>query len=96
MRIDIDQLSEAELIDLNNRIVARLPFLQQMRAHVEHDSDRRAPRQVTRVLICELAPAIDHLGRVAESPAQRLLPDPRRRADLNRTGCCRREHQHRL
>ena len=35
MKIDIDQLSEAELIDLNNRIVARLRFLQQMRAHVE-------------------------------------------------------------
>jgi hypothetical protein len=35
MTINIDQLSEAELIDLNNRIVARLRFLQQMRAHVE-------------------------------------------------------------
>ena len=35
MKIDIDQLSEAELIDLNHRIVARLRFLQQMRAHVE-------------------------------------------------------------
>jgi hypothetical protein len=35
MKFDIDQLSEAELIDLNNRIVARLRFLQQMRAHVE-------------------------------------------------------------
>ena len=35
MKIDIDQLSEAELIDLNNRIVARLRFLNQMRAHVE-------------------------------------------------------------
>ena len=35
MKIDIDQLTEAELIDLNNRIVARLRFLQQMRAHVE-------------------------------------------------------------
>ena len=35
MKIDIDQLSEAELIDLNNRIVARLRFLHQMRAHVE-------------------------------------------------------------
>jgi hypothetical protein len=35
MAINIDQLSEAELIDLNNRIVARLRFLQQMRAHVE-------------------------------------------------------------
>ena len=35
MTIDIDQLSEAELIDLNNRIVARLRFLNQMRAHME-------------------------------------------------------------
>ncbi len=35
MRIDIDKLSEAELIDLNNRIVERLRFLHQMRAHAE-------------------------------------------------------------
>jgi hypothetical protein len=33
MNIDIDKLSEEELIDLNNRIVARLRFLNQMRAH---------------------------------------------------------------
>ncbi len=33
MAIDIDKLPEPELIDLNNRIVARLKFLQQMRAH---------------------------------------------------------------
>lgn len=33
MTIDIDRLTEAELIDLNNRVVARLKFLQQMRAH---------------------------------------------------------------
>ena len=33
MKIDIDKLTEAELIDLNNRIVERLKFLQQMRAH---------------------------------------------------------------
>jgi len=33
MTIDIDKLSEPELIDLNNRIVARLRFLVQMRAH---------------------------------------------------------------
>jgi hypothetical protein len=33
MAIDIDKLSEAELVDLNNRIVARLRFLAQMRAH---------------------------------------------------------------
>ena len=31
--IDIDQLNETALIDLNNRVVARLKFLQQMRAH---------------------------------------------------------------
>jgi hypothetical protein len=33
MTIDIDKLSEAELIDLNHRIVERLRFLHQMRAH---------------------------------------------------------------
>ena len=33
MKIDIDELSEAELIDLNHRIVERLRFLSQMRAH---------------------------------------------------------------
>jgi len=33
MKIDINQLTEAELIDLNHRIVERLRFLNQMRAH---------------------------------------------------------------
>lgn len=33
MAIDIDTLTEPELVDLNHRIVARLRFLQQMRAH---------------------------------------------------------------
>ena len=33
MKIDIDKLNEEELIDLNNRVVARLRFLNQMRAH---------------------------------------------------------------
>jgi hypothetical protein len=33
IKIDIDKLSEAELIDLNHRIVERLRFLSQMRAH---------------------------------------------------------------
>ncbi len=33
MPIDIDTLSEADLIDLNHRIVERLRFLQQARAH---------------------------------------------------------------
>ena len=31
--IDIDKLTEAELVDLNNRIVERLRFLNHMRAH---------------------------------------------------------------
>lgn len=33
MKIDIDRLTEAELIDLNHRIVERLKLLGQMRAH---------------------------------------------------------------
>jgi hypothetical protein len=33
MQINIEQLTEAELIELNHRIVERLRFLQQMRAH---------------------------------------------------------------
>lgn len=33
MLIDIDKLTEAELIDLNNRIVERLRFMQDARAH---------------------------------------------------------------
>ena len=32
-KIDIDRLTEAELIDLNNRVVERLRFLHQARAH---------------------------------------------------------------
>jgi len=34
MRIDINQLTEAELIDLNRRIVERLRMIRQMQAHV--------------------------------------------------------------
>jgi hypothetical protein len=33
MHIDIDKLTEAELVDLNARVVARLRLLHQMRAH---------------------------------------------------------------
>jgi hypothetical protein len=35
MKIDIDQLTEVELVDLNHRIVERLRFLHQLRSHVE-------------------------------------------------------------
>ncbi len=34
MRINIDQLTESELVDLNRRIVERLRMLHQMHAHV--------------------------------------------------------------
>ena len=34
-RIDIDLLSEEELIDLNHRIISRLRFLRDMRSHAE-------------------------------------------------------------
>jgi hypothetical protein len=33
MRFDIDALTEAELIDLNNRVIARLRLLAEERAH---------------------------------------------------------------
>ena len=33
MKIDIDNLTEKELIDLNHRIVERLKFLESMKAH---------------------------------------------------------------
>ena len=35
MAIDIDRLTEQELIELNHRIVARLKFLREMRAHTQ-------------------------------------------------------------
>ena len=35
MRIEIDGLTEAELIDLNHRVVERLKFLNHMRAHAQ-------------------------------------------------------------
>jgi hypothetical protein len=33
MKIDIDRLTETELVDLNHRVVERLRFIEQMRAH---------------------------------------------------------------
>ena len=35
MKIDIDKLTEQELIELNHKIVERLKFLASMRAHAE-------------------------------------------------------------
>ena len=33
MKIDIKKLSEAELIDLNHKVIARIRFLRELRAH---------------------------------------------------------------
>ncbi len=46
MPIDIDRLTEAELVDLNHRIVERLRLLQHMRAHA-HMLEFRIGEQVT-------------------------------------------------
>lgn len=46
MAIDIDTLTEAELVDLNHRIVERLRLLQQMRSHVAMLSFRIGDRVV--------------------------------------------------
>ena len=46
MTINIDLLTEAELVDLNHRIVERLRFLQHMRAHAAM-LDFRIGEQVT-------------------------------------------------
>ena len=35
MKIDLDRLTESELIDLNRRVVERLRFLRHMRAHAQ-------------------------------------------------------------
>ena len=35
MKINIDQLSEEELVELNHKIVARLRFLRQMQSHAQ-------------------------------------------------------------
>jgi hypothetical protein len=44
MKIDIDKLTEAELIGLNHRIVQRLRFLKQVRSHVAMLEFRRGER----------------------------------------------------
>jgi hypothetical protein len=35
LKIDIDRLSEEELIELNHKIISRLRFLREMRSHVQ-------------------------------------------------------------
>lgn len=35
MKVNIDKLSEKELIELNNKIIERLRFLSQMRSHAQ-------------------------------------------------------------
>ena len=56
MTTDIDRLTEAELIDLNHRIVERLRFLQQMRAHKQIPHITQSTRHCRRFLfaLCSL------------------------------------------
>ena len=59
-RIDIDGLTEAELIDLNNRIVERLRFFHQARAILECSNFRSViaflsnPKEGSRISVCSL------------------------------------------
>ena len=46
-KIDIDRLSEAELVDLHHRIVERLRFLEQMRAHALTRYNKRTVTVIT-------------------------------------------------
>lgn len=84
MKVDIDKLTEAELIDLNNRIVARLRFLRQMGAHaamlefrigdrVEFQPDGRPPvvGMLTRYNKKTVTVITDRGGRRKPDPAPR-------------------------
>ena len=90
MTIDIDGLSEAELIDLNHRIVERLRLLQQMRAHkqmlefrigdrVAFQADGRGTR---RRHADALQPEVGHGDHRRWAPLERGAgpPDPSRRS----------------
>ena len=62
MKIDIDRLTEDELVDLNHRIVARLKMLNEVRAHsqmLEFKIGDRVQAMATGGTFCEysIAPA---------------------------------------
>jgi len=84
MKIDIDKLTEAELVDLNNRIVARLRFLNHMRAHYRQRSAlERRSRSV--------APARRHTPRRRRRPerdsgAQEVIQMKRPNCAVQRSG----------
>ena len=81
MKIDIDKLSEEELIDLNNRIVERLRLLTQMRAHSQMLESKSAivslfsPKGVRLCLECSLVTTGNgyrhHRRRTALEPVTR-------------------------
>lgn len=91
MHIDIDKLTEAELTDLNHRIVARLQFLSQMRAHArmlefkigdrvsfQPDGHRRVVGMVTRYNRKTVTVITDDGQRWNVSPALLRGPDDAR------------------
>ena len=73
MKIDIDRLTESELIDLNHRIVARLRMFAQLRAHTSMlelkvgervSFDTEDGRRIVDALAC-IVDAVNHGGGVA-------------------------------
>ena len=93
MHIDIDKLTEAELTDLNHRIVARLSLLSQMRAHArmlefkigdrvsfQPEGHRRVVGMVTRYNRKTVTVITDDGQRWNVSPALLRWPDDSRNA----------------
>jgi hypothetical protein len=74
MKIDIDKLTEAELVDLNNRIVERLRPALERRSLTAPSGGRRTPRRRRR-------PTRDS---VAQEVMAMTLPDPARDARSGR------------
>ena len=94
MKIDIDKLTEAELVDLNNRIVERLRFLNHMRAHAQMlefkigdrvsfqpDGHRIVVGMLTRYNKKTVTVITDSGQRWNVAPALLRQPDDTRRAD---------------
>jgi hypothetical protein len=98
MTIDIDTLTEAELIDLNHRIVSRLRVLRDMRAHVgmlefrigdrvsfQPQGQRTREGVLTRYNRKTVTVIADDGGQWNVSPELLSRPGPARRSDRDGT-----------
>src|SRR5262245_62373532 len=104
MPIDIDHLTEAELIDLNNRIVERLRFLYQMRSHKQmldfRIGDRVSFQPAGRPMMSGIptrynkktVTVVTDAGERAELPAAQ----PGCRGRKRRLACCPAASKHRM